>query len=98
MVYQDNCRNPIPNYGVATRTHEMTPAPRRDFLTSFSLPTRQNRAPGRCGMAVAGSRVHPFANALNGKKLAHKIMCRRPKNTFPGIFWAKETVPLVQIR
>ena len=49
-------------------------------------------------MAVSGARVHPFANALNRKKLAHKMMCRRPKNIFPKIYQATKSVPLVQIR
>ena len=38
-----------------------------------------------CGMAILGARVHPFMNALNGQKIAHKMMRRRPKNIFPEI-------------
>ena len=49
-------------------------------------------------MAVSGARVHPFANVLNGKKLEHKMMCRRPKNIFHKIYQATKSVPLVQIR
>ena len=59
-----------------------------------SLPSGKNRPPGEMYRA----RVHPFANALNRQNVAHKMMCRRPKNIFLGIFWATESVPLVQIR
>ena len=61
---------------------------------TFNLPSGQNRPPGELYRA----RVHPFANALNQKNVAHKIMCHRPKNIFLRIFWATESVPLVQIR
>ena len=53
---------------------------------SFGLPTGENGTSGTCGMAVPGAWVHPLANALIGKKLAHNMMRRRPKNIFPCIY------------
>jgi hypothetical protein len=55
-----------------------------DFLAPFNLPTAQKGAAGTCGMAVPGARMHPSANARNGKNLSDKKTPPRHKNMIPS--------------